>query len=82
MCRVPGGSRSELALPLQADLAEGAAVASAQRGALAWLRQSPAASRFSSVAAGKISCAGRDMVCSARVVACSELFGAVKALGS
>uniref|UniRef100_A0A8C0EWC3 Phosphatidylinositol-4-phosphate 5-kinase type 1 gamma n=1 Tax=Bubo bubo TaxID=30461 RepID=A0A8C0EWC3_BUBBB len=56
--------------------------AAAQHGALAWLRQSPAASRISSVAAGEIFCSGRDPICSARVVASSKLFGAVKALGS
>lgn len=69
-------------LPLQGQLAEGAAVASAQHGALAWLWQSPAASQIGSVAADEISCAGRDPVCSALAVACSKLFGVVKALES
>lgn len=45
-------------------------------GALAWLQQSPAVTRVSSVAAGEI-CAGR-----AGAVVCSEWCGAVRALGS
>lgn len=56
MCRAPGGLRSELA--------EVAAAASAQHGALAWPWQGPGASRIS-----EISHAGRAPVCSARVTA-------------
>lgn len=43
---------------LQAELAEGAAVASVQLGAVAWLRRSPGAA----LAAGELCCAGREPI--------------------